>query len=732
MHTLAHFAGRFFAVPVLLITCLFVFSSVAKAERPAGPLLIGEIAWAGSSKSTADEWLELWNLGDEPIDLTGYRLVGAGGSDGIIFDATHVIPPRSAFLVANYDAEKSAMAIDPQLVTSAVSLPNDKLKIELFDPDGVLVDMAGDGAAPSAGFSSSTKASMLRKPDGGWRSSDTQGRMDEGIADFGTPGICDGCAWSEADLAAAEVTETETMMTTSTEPFVEPTTSSTVSERETTSSTQSIPIVEVATTTVETAALTETSTTTETVPESVSVPTIETAPIQTRSVTVTTRTISYPAFRLHRISPAPPSGKKEWVEIKLPDGASLTDLDGYALYDASSRAALFPPSDMTLVSQIDRIVKIELTSAKLNNGGDTVELRRPDGSVVERMTYPKTGSGETWIKNPAQTAWVLEGAEEPVPTESQAEVVYATPPDTIELLAFEAQAEDAQELQETVSEPLSIPEPYEEEIPPHVELATIESLAAKKTTGAAAKKNVVYQVTHDMLTKIEPNIRIAISGTVATKAGIVNKNHYVLLSPDGHGLYVRGTSKQPTPPMGTVVRVTGTLTLNDDGLSLGVGTKDRWENVSTPIADPVTRPVNFLEPQLEDGWSLVEVQGTVRETKTTSALLDLGDALVNVTIKSASGYRASRLNEGDVVRVRGLLDPRGEEPAIVIRTTGDVEILSHGTLAAPKDAPKGLPLWMPFGAAGFTVAASEGYKRFKRFREKTRVEQLVAKAHAAD
>ena len=36
------------------------------------------------------------------------------------------------------------------------------------------------------------------------KTSDTRERMDEGIADFGTPGICDGCAWSEAYLAAAD------------------------------------------------------------------------------------------------------------------------------------------------------------------------------------------------------------------------------------------------------------------------------------------------------------------------------------------------------------------------------------------------------------------------------------------------------------------------------------------------------------------------------------------------
>ncbi len=490
MYTLARFAGRLFAVPILFLLCSVFFSSTAKAERPAGPLLIGEVAWAGSSKSTADEWLELWNLGDEPIDLTGYRLVGAGGADGITFEPAHILPPRSAFLIANYDAEKSAMAIDPQLVTSAVSLPNDKLNIELFDSDGVLIDMAGNGAAPPAGFSSSTKASMRRAPNGDWNTSDIYRGMDEGIADFGTPGICDGCAWSESDLVTPKATSTEIgTMTTSTEPLVESTSSSTVSVIETASSTE--PVTEIRTTT-----------STPTIPEPVSIPTVESTPTQT--ATVSTRTVSYPAFRLHRVYPAPPNGKKEWIEIELPDGASLTDLDKYALYDATGRIALFPPADMTFVSQVGNVVRIELTSAKLNNGGDTVELRRPDGSVVERMTYPKTGSDEAWVKNPEKTAWILEGATESVSTEteSQEEVVYATPPSPVELLAFEAQADDEDALQETTSEPLSILETYEEEIPPMIELATIESLAAKKTTSAAAQKNVVYQVTHDMLTKI--------------------------------------------------------------------------------------------------------------------------------------------------------------------------------------------------------------------------------------
>ncbi len=729
---LARFAGRLLAVPIISACFLILFPTLAQAQLPSGPLLIGEVAWAGSSKSTADEWIELWNLGDEPIDLTGYRLAGASGTNSLSLDG-HEIAPRSAFLIANYDAEKSAMAIDPQLVTSAVSLSNNTFKIELVDEDGVLVDTAGDGTSPPAGYSSTTKASMLRHPDGSWMTSDTSERMDDGVADVGTPGICDGCRWSEADLAAADTTSTEAlpMTASSTASIIESTTSSTMDVIETTTSTE--PMTEVPTTTIST-----TTVTTIAIPEPITLPTTEAAP--TIVTTVTTRPIVYPPFRLHRVHPAPPSGSREWVELRLPSGTTLASLDGYALYDATGRIALLPPSDMTRVTILDDVIRIELTSAKLNNGGDTVELRRPDGSVVERMTYPKTASGESWGKNAEGTAWMLEGSPEETMIVEE-EIVMLPPPEPVEFPVSEPDgtatesSEDVQFLSEDATNGGETPmgaATSETDPDGNVPRPTVErSLPAPKTTNVS-KKNVIYEIAHDMLTKIEPNVRVAITGTVATKPGILNKNHYVLLSPDGHGLYVRGSSKQPTPPMGSVVRVTGTLTLNDDGLSLGVGSKDRWEGVSTPVADPAPRVVDFLAPSLEDGWSLVEAEGVIREVKSTRALLDLGDALVSITIKAASGYRAARLKEGDAVRVRGLADLRGEEPAIVVRAAQDVEIRAHATLAPAADPPKGLPLWMPFGAAGITVAASEGFKRLSKLRERRRVQGLIEKARTAD
>ncbi len=46
----------------------------AAANGCAGRAIISEVAWAGSAAGAGDEWIELRNLGTEPIDLTGWTL----------------------------------------------------------------------------------------------------------------------------------------------------------------------------------------------------------------------------------------------------------------------------------------------------------------------------------------------------------------------------------------------------------------------------------------------------------------------------------------------------------------------------------------------------------------------------------------------------------------------------------------------------------------------------------
>jgi hypothetical protein len=49
------------------------------------PIVFSEFSWAGTKASPYDEWIELYNLTDYPVDLTGWKLYAADGSPSIVF-----------------------------------------------------------------------------------------------------------------------------------------------------------------------------------------------------------------------------------------------------------------------------------------------------------------------------------------------------------------------------------------------------------------------------------------------------------------------------------------------------------------------------------------------------------------------------------------------------------------------------------------------------------------------
>ncbi len=197
----------------LFVAALFSF---AHAARAAPPVVISELLWMGSSASASDEWVELANMTDAPVDLTGWTLrkLSAGSETMMLTIPSGVISAHGFFLIANDPPATSRLNVVPDLVDSAVSLVNSKLQVSLYDAAGTLVDRADDGSgSPFAGAyaSGSVWKSMERNPSVGdgtsaasWHTASTPVGFDDATREFGTPGAANSNSAPTALLTAPE------------------------------------------------------------------------------------------------------------------------------------------------------------------------------------------------------------------------------------------------------------------------------------------------------------------------------------------------------------------------------------------------------------------------------------------------------------------------------------------------------------------------------------------------
>lgn len=266
--------------------------------------------------------------------------------------------------------------------------------------------------------------------------------------------------------------------------------------------------------------------------------------------------------------------------------------------------------------------------------------------------------------------------------------------------------------------------------------ATVKKTAAKPPKKAAAArkkapaKTTAASKTPPLLLLMPPllerpdefqGVRVRLRGRVASQTNFLGAHTFVVLNEDGRGLLVKGTSKHPSPALGTWIDLMGTVVWNDTGLSVKQAAADTWEPYalgSTSSSDPFpTRTVDLFAPAQEEAWSLVRVEGRVSAVQKSSFDLDVGDVSLRVRLASRLGYRAQRLQVGDTVVVQGLLDLRPEEPTLLPQTIESIEIVKRAVPPAPAaKAPVEQP-WLPVGAAAGTLALSEGWRRFNAYRK---------------
>jgi predicted extracellular nuclease len=140
----------------------------------SGGVVINEVAWAGTLASADDEWVELYNTSDSPVDLTDWTLAAVDGTPNITLSGS--ISANEYFLLerSNDDTVKDI----PADQTYSGALGNAGESLELRDSGSNLVDTANsDGGGWPAGESSERKSMERINPnlsgsDDNWATND--------------------------------------------------------------------------------------------------------------------------------------------------------------------------------------------------------------------------------------------------------------------------------------------------------------------------------------------------------------------------------------------------------------------------------------------------------------------------------------------------------------------------------------------------------------------------------
>jgi len=357
-------------------------------------VIINEIMWMGSSKSSQDEWIELKNNTSQKIQLNGWQIENLlRGNTTFTFPDEPIIEIEEGgfFLISYYSKadqiENRTILNNEELIwrcnghpsCASFSLANSNNgDLILKSPSGEEVDRAlGDswpaGKKKDGIYYSMERINPLDKGSNvaNWATATRAENLISGVLDKATPGNENSCFL-----------------------FLDPTPMFTPS-----------PVVTASPTSI-------------LLPSSMPTPTLTPTPVLTPTLILTPtpspNPISLPQnydnIFLNEVMANPGEGP-EWVELYNANNFTV-DLENWFLDDLANGGSA--PQKFSLMIKANGLGLVNLGRNIFNNTGDEVYLLNSSGQEKDHFSYSKTVAGQSWGKN-EDRAWCL---QEPSPGEA--------------------------------------------------------------------------------------------------------------------------------------------------------------------------------------------------------------------------------------------------------------------------------------------------------------------------
>lgn len=664
-----------------------VLALPARAEV-APHVFISEINWAGSETSTADEWLELVNLGDQTVDLSHYVLTGtATGGQAIEIAEGTTLDPGQTLLVSNYAANdpKSTLLISPNLITTAISLPNSALDILLTTPAGLVIDSYTDTGALDFGSSKPAVSIERNLATMEWQSSSQNLGLASNVQ-LGTPGSV-SLPSPQVQPAPVQVVNdptpiVDTLVAVEPEPIV-------VSEVQMPVQVEPEPavielpepvmlpspctqvVLESETPTASSWGAAISSKSVEmTAPPSLPMAGEELQmpePVSTPSV----QTIAPGDLVLNELVSDPVDGV-EWLEI-LNDSSTQIDLTDSTLKDAGNHVTELPAQTLAAGD----LIVIENPNGNLNNSGDTITLIDSSGVTIDEITYgtakfPAPEDGESLART-SDGDWLITDATRDTPNAFPTAVSESDTSSTSSNAQYDQTTNESNPL---VSDSGTAPEPVAAHNnsesagaePVQRVVAIANSLTDNVTTSTPAKKSSSAK------NKAASELTV-VTGTVVALPNTFGKQTMFL---DGHEIYFNAAT-WPDIQLGDVLQVSGTPSSNEGVERLKV--KAATDIIVTGHNESTSTPITGVELASSPHGLLVSISGRVvgKDGDKLALIADDGTAVTIVAYKK-TGVSWKSVQSGTAT-MTGIVRSTSDGPRIYVRSTDDVRITPDATVS---------------------------------------------------
>jgi len=148
----------FKVLKIIFISLIFFLLASSVQAANSLDVVINEIAWMGAEASYNDEWIELYNNTNLPVNLDGWSLKAADGTPEINLNGT--IPAHNFYLLERTD-DNTVPNITANLIYTG-ALSNKGEHLQFFDGQSNLVDKVNSSDGWFAG-DNKTKQTMERK-----------------------------------------------------------------------------------------------------------------------------------------------------------------------------------------------------------------------------------------------------------------------------------------------------------------------------------------------------------------------------------------------------------------------------------------------------------------------------------------------------------------------------------------------------------------------------------------